>query len=203
MRARVQFHGGDESSYSLHMHMHSLDSQLIDPQGIKDIYKKLVELEANCRNIDEPEDHDTADEVTMLELRNRMGLHVDLLWKHFELLTLLFQPLAPPSLRDLATQYNMPRRLYTHGIRAFLEKFTLLLPQSQGFMITFIGLARIIVYPIRDAVPSFDSVWRECLELLTTYDIRLRLKPPMLYREIATLQLSHRHGSAFQQEWWL
>ncbi|EXL65746.1 hypothetical protein FOPG_18047 [Fusarium oxysporum f. sp. conglutinans race 2 54008] len=97
------------------------------------------------------------------------ALHRTNLHEHYDFLLASQHPSASPALRGLAAKYNMPARMWKHGIHSFLEVLRTRLPESQDIMEQFIILAYGIISLMSETVPSFRLTWVECKGDLARY----------------------------------
>ncbi|EMT73750.1 hypothetical protein FOC4_g10000809 [Fusarium odoratissimum] len=98
-----------------------------------------------------------------------IALHRTNLHEHYDFLLASQHPSASPALRGLAAKYNMPARMWKHGIHSFLEVLRTRLPESQDIMEQFIILAYGIISLMSETVPSFRLTWVECKGDLARY----------------------------------
>lgn len=136
---------------------------------VKGIYAGLVMVEAKCINIDAAQAADTSSQLGQEQWQALIALHRTLLYEHHDFLMATQHPSATPALRNLATKYTMPARMWKHGIHAFLEVLRHRRPESQDYMLAFIYLAYQMMALLFETVPSFIDTWIECLGDLARY----------------------------------
>ncbi|KAF2806404.1 uncharacterized protein BDZ99DRAFT_394489, partial [Mytilinidion resinicola] len=98
-----------------------------------------------------------------------IALHRTLLHEHHDFFLASQHPYASPALRRLASTYNMPVRMWQHGIYSFLEILRRRLPESLDYMLTFIYLAYQMMSLLYETVPTFKEIWIEFLGDLARY----------------------------------
>jgi hypothetical protein len=153
---------------------------------IKGIYAGLVMVEAKCMSIDKAQADDPKSHLGPEQWQALIALHRTLLYEHHDFLMVCCvlcndnfhhanatqatqHPSATQALRGLATKYNMPARMWKHGIHAFLEVLRHRRPASQDYMLAFIYLAYQMMALLLETVPSFTDTWIECLGDLARY----------------------------------
>ncbi|KAI1174303.1 hypothetical protein F4777DRAFT_554571 [Nemania sp. FL0916] len=138
---------------------------------VKDIYAGLMMVEAKCIELDKAQ---AAPIDTELALNNEqwnalIALHRTLLHEHHDFFLASQHPSASHALKQLATKYAMPARMWRHGIHSFLELLRHRLPVSLEHMLTFIYLAYSMMALLYETVPAFEDTWIECLGDLARY----------------------------------
>jgi hypothetical protein len=109
---------------------------------VKSIYSGLTLVENKCIQVDQAQVAASArGPVPADHWRAMISLHRKLLHEHHDFFLASQHPAASPALTRLAAKYNMPARMWKHGIQSFLELLRRQLPQSREFMIAFIILA--------------------------------------------------------------
>ncbi|RPB22750.1 hypothetical protein L211DRAFT_869220 [Terfezia boudieri ATCC MYA-4762] len=145
---------------------------------VKGIYAGLVMVEAKCVEVDGKQAAQAkAMEVEGLKpprLTNEqwqalIALHRTLLHEHHDFFLASQHPSSSQALRRLAAKYEMPARMWRHGIHSFLELLRHRLPYSLEHMLTFIYLAYSIMALLYETVPAFEDTWIECLGDLGRY----------------------------------
>lgn len=81
-------------------------------------------------------------------------------------------------IRNLASRYSMPARMWKHGIHNFLELLRHCLPASLDYMLAFIYLAFQMMALLYETVPSFEETWIECLGDLARYRMAIEEEDP-------------------------
>jgi hypothetical protein len=142
---------------------------------VKSIYAGLVMVESKCIHVDKAQasairgaergESKIADD----HWQALIALHRTLLHEHHDFFLASQHPSASPALRRLATKYNMPARMWKHGIHSFLELLRYRLPDSLEFMISFIYTAYQMMSLLYETVPAFEDTWIECLGDLGRY----------------------------------
>ena len=138
---------------------------------VKGIYAGLVMLENKCKEVDISP---LSPAATKLELKPELwqkliSLHRGLLHEHHDFFMASQHPAANSGLRRLAAKYQMPARLWRHGIHSFLEFLRHRLPASLEHMLTFIQLSYGLMTLLYETVPAFIQTWIECLGDLSRY----------------------------------
>ncbi|KAB8349816.1 hypothetical protein FH972_023829 [Carpinus fangiana] len=145
-------------------------------QEITAIYKALVQIEHKCVDLIGNEF------ATLKEIGSKpppkkekdhwqalIALHRTLLHEHHDFFLASQHPSSGPALREIATKYSMPARMWKHGIHNFLELLRRHLPHSMEFMLAFIYLAYQMMALLFETVPSYEDTWIECLGDLARY----------------------------------
>lgn len=146
---------------------------------VKTIYNALTTLETKCIKVDrEQAIASTKGAISPNVWRVLIGLHRHLLNDHHDFFLASQHPSASAPLHRLALKYNMPARMWKHGIHAFLELLRHQLPYSLEFMISFIYLAYQMMSLLLETVPSFEETWIECLGDLSRYRMAVEEDDP-------------------------
>lgn len=99
-----------------------------------------------------------------------IALHRTLLNEHHDFFSASHHPVTEGhELRELATRYAMPARMWRHGIHAFLELLRHRLPESLEHMLSFVYLSYSMMALLKETVPDFTETWIECLGDLARY----------------------------------
>lgn len=146
---------------------------------VKGIYSGLVIVETKCINVI------NAQTVAMRDAEARgeaaaysrhveyfqalIALHRTLLQEQHDFFLASQHPTATLGIRNLASRYSMPARMWKHGIHNFLELLRKRLPASLEYMLAFIYLAFQMMALLVETVPSFEETWIECLGDLARY----------------------------------
>ncbi|CZR65310.1 uncharacterized protein PAC_15210 [Phialocephala subalpina] len=148
-----------------------LQGQLV--AEVKGIYAGLVMVEAKCIEIDKKQA--ALEQVESMEpgtLNNSkwqalIALHKTLLYEHHDFFFASQHPSATPALRELASKYAMPQRMWQHGIYSFLQLLQSHLPNSLEHMLSFMYLVYSTVALLYETVPTFKPTWMEYLKRLS------------------------------------
>ncbi|KAI9652181.1 MAG: hypothetical protein M1831_007162 [Alyxoria varia] len=146
---------------------------------VKAIYSGLSMIEQKCVNITNDPGVYARDPKTgesSSTSRNRVdhwqaliALHRTLLHEHHDFFLASQHPAASAAIRELASKYSMPARMWKHGIHNFLELLRHRLPDSLEYMLAFIYLSYQMMALLYETVPSFEETWIECLGDLARY----------------------------------
>ena len=146
---------------------------------VKAIYSGLSMIEQKCVNIinspgtyaGEPERGPSSSTPRSLvdQWKALIALHRTLLHEHHDFFLASQHPAASPAIRELASKYSMPARMWKHGIHSFLELLRHRLPGSLDYMLEFIYLSYQMMALLYETVPSFEETWIECLGDLARY----------------------------------
>ena len=152
---------------------------------VKGIYAGLVMVEAKCIDVDEQQTLSAQDKesarrypLTNDQWRSLIALHKQLLHEHHDFFLASQHPSASSNLSKLAGKYNMPARMWRHGIHAFLEVLRYRLPASLEHMLAFIYIAYSMMALLFETVPSFEDTWIECLGDLGRYRMAIEDDEP-------------------------
>lgn len=143
------------------------------------IYKHLAEVERQCISIDADLAHDSnypLDHEKMLALT---AAHRTLLHEHHDFHRASRHPSATEELKGLAVEYNLPARMWKHGIRAFLEVLCHRRPDSQDYMLAYVVLAYQMTALLYETVPCFADVWIACLGDIARFRMDIEDDPEM------------------------
>ena len=139
---------------------------------VKNIYSKLVAVEAKCVSLDNIELASSNKCIDIQESEKwqaLMALHRTLLYEHHDFLSASQHPAAHEPLRKLALKYSMPARMWKHAIHSFLEVLRRRLPDSMDYMLQFIYTAYQMIALLYETLDAFKSTWIECLGDLARY----------------------------------
>lgn len=125
---------------------------------VKGIYAGLVPVENKCIEIcgSVPTSLSNDQYAALLKI------FCSLIKEHYDFFLASHHAVASPALRNLAKKYNMARRMWAHGILAFLELLRKRLPESQECMWSFIHWSYSAMALLDETVPQFRSTWVEC-----------------------------------------
>ena len=133
---------------------------------VKRIYEELVMLEDRCIEFGSSlQSTDLCEE----QYQALINLHRSVLHEHHDFFFASQYPSASAALREVATKYAMPARMWRHGIHSFLELLRHKLPESLEHMLTFIYIAYSMIAVLYETVPIFEDTWMECLGDLARY----------------------------------
>jgi hypothetical protein len=135
---------------------------------VKGIYAGLVMVEKKCVEICQQQSQ-TTNKLSNEQWQALIALHRTLLHEHHDFFLASQHPTASPALRRLASKYNMPARMWRHGIHSFLELLRHRLPDSLEHMFSFVYLAYQMMGLLMESVPTFHETWIECLGDLARY----------------------------------
>ncbi|KAI1329706.1 hypothetical protein F5Y16DRAFT_365052 [Xylariaceae sp. FL0255] len=136
---------------------------------VKGIYAGLVMVECKCIEVDNAQSSQTDTQLNNEQWQALIALHRTLLHQYHDFFLTSQYPSASQPLRQRASKYTMPARMWRHGYRGFLELLRHRLPGSMEHMLTSIYLAyskRTLQYK---TVPAFEDTWNECLEDIGRY----------------------------------
>ncbi|ODA83153.1 hypothetical protein RJ55_01663 [Drechmeria coniospora] len=133
---------------------------------VKGIYSGLVMIESKCAEYDMSQ---RSKQLSMDQYHALIALHRSLLHEHHDFFLASQHPSANDALRRLASKYQMPARMWRHGIHSFLELLRHKLPASLEHMVTFIYIAYNMIALLYETVPAFKNNWIECLGDLSRY----------------------------------
>jgi hypothetical protein len=146
---------------------------------VKTIYNALATLETKCIKVDKEQAiASQKGPISPNVWRVLIGIHRHLLNDHHDFFLASQHPSASAPLHKLAVKYNMPARMWKHGIHGFLELLRHQLPHSLEFMISFIYLAYQMMSLLLETVPSFEETWIECLGDLSRYRMAVEEDDP-------------------------
>ena len=174
---------------------------------VKGIYEGLVIVERICVGIVNAElakpsqrskeyvPAPTPEHVNESQFSALSALHRTLLHEHHGLFLASQNPSATRGIKDLASKYSMPARMWKHGIHNFLELLRHQLPDSLDYMLAFIYLAYQMMALLFETVPSFEDTWIECLGDLARYRMAIE-DEDIRDREVWTSVAKHWYTQA-------
>lgn len=136
---------------------------------VKGLYRSLEIVEQRCIRLDQGHMADKTKQIKLEGWQALTALHRTLLYEHHDFLLASQHPSAPPELRALASERQIPFRMWKYAIHAYLELLRQHLPDSLEFMEAFIYLAYQMMALLYETVPLFEDVWTECLGDLARY----------------------------------
>ncbi|KAK4444443.1 hypothetical protein QBC34DRAFT_184431 [Podospora aff. communis PSN243] len=137
---------------------------------VKSIYAGLVMVENKCIEVDSAQKTRPGDaKLNNEQWQALIALHRTLLHEHHDFFLASQHPSASTALRQLASKYAVPARMWHHGIHFFLEALRHRLPTSLAHMLTFIYLADSMMALLYETVPGLEDMWIESLGDLNRY----------------------------------
>ncbi|KAF4546958.1 Hypothetical protein D9617_86g041450 [Elsinoe fawcettii] len=136
---------------------------------VKKLYLSLEIVEQNCKGLDQGHMADKTKTIEPEGWQALTALHRTLLYEHHDFLLASQHPSAPPELRALASERQIPFRMWKYAIHAYLELLRQHLPESLEFMEAFIYLSYQMMALLYETVTLFEDVWTECLGDLARY----------------------------------
>lgn len=138
---------------------------------VEGIYAGLIMVEAKCINAHAAmgQSQNTEQSLSTEQWQALVALHRTLLYEHHDFLMATQHPSANSALTGLAQKYNMPARMWKHGIHGFLEILGHRRPDSQEYLLAFIYIAYQMISLLLETVPEFTDTWIECLRDLARY----------------------------------
>ncbi|RYC82208.1 hypothetical protein BFJ63_vAg14916 [Fusarium oxysporum f. sp. narcissi] len=135
------------------------------------IYAGLVRVETECIQVDNAQlsNTDANSRLNDKQWQILIELHRTLLHEHHDFFLVIQHPSATPVMREVASQYSMPGRMWRHGIHSFLELLRQRLPSSLEHMLAFLSLAYGMMTLLYETVLDFQDTWIECLGDLGRY----------------------------------
>jgi hypothetical protein len=147
------------------------------------IYAGLIILEEKCIELEDTQSSDT--KFSSEQWQELIKLHCTLLHEYHDFFLASQHPSASPQLRELATKYNIPARMWRHGIHSLLKRLRHKLPETLEYMLNFIYLSYTITALLYETVPTFENTWIECLGDLGRYRLAIE-DGDILDREVWT-----------------
>ncbi|KAF4553361.1 Hypothetical protein D9617_7g030880 [Elsinoe fawcettii] len=136
---------------------------------VKGLYRSLEIVEQRCIRLDQGHMADKTKTIKAEGWQALTALHRTLLYEHHDFLLASQHPSAPPELRALASERQIPFRMWKYAIHAYLELLRQHLPESLEFMEAFIYLSYQMMALLYETVTLFEDVWTECLGDLARY----------------------------------
>ena len=159
----------------------SHDQIVVEVQGI---YAGLLMVEAKCIDVDEKhsiraqEDPSKGEPLKNDQWQSLSALHKQLLHEHVDFFLASQHASANFNLSKLAAKYSMPKRMWRHGIQAFLEVLRHRLPHSFEHMVAFIHIAYSMMALLYETASTFEDTWIECLGDLARYRMAIEDDEP-------------------------
>lgn len=135
---------------------------------VKGIYAGLVMVEKKCIEIDQQQAL-TTNKLSNEQWQALIALHRTLLHEHHDFFLATHHPSASPALRNLARKYEMPWRMWEHGINGFLKSVRHQMPSMAQQMLAYLNFAHSILEKLSLQVPSLAPEWAECIKCLNMY----------------------------------
>ncbi|KAK0371312.1 hypothetical protein CLIM01_11335 [Colletotrichum limetticola] len=140
---------------------------------VQAIYNRLVVAE-NERYKAIPTQYSQPDSVLSHEQwKDIVACHYTLLCEYYDFLSTTQDDSASPEMRELASKYAVPARLWEKGISPLLRRLNGCLPESRDHIYTFIDLACFIMVLLCQMAPEFEYAWNEHLGDLGAYRIAM------------------------------
>ncbi|KAF2278984.1 uncharacterized protein EI97DRAFT_484742, partial [Westerdykella ornata] len=148
------------------------DSRLVSQKHmmleVQNIYARLTMVENQCITV-EGQTTKPSGIQPPFSWQWLTALHITLLHEHCDFFLALQYPSLPPTFHGLAIRYDMPARLWRHGVGSFLKLLRRCHPESNEYMISFVYRALQILTWLYEAVPAFQDSWMEYLGDLAQY----------------------------------
>ncbi|KAJ5011815.1 EST/SMG-like protein 1 [Colletotrichum sp. SAR 10_99] len=140
---------------------------------VKGIYAGLLMVESKCIEVVNAQGtKEPRPKLNNEQWQALVALHRTLLHEHHDFFLASQHPSVSPALKQLASKYAMPARMWQHGIHSFLELLRHRLPSSMDHMLHFIYLAYSIIALLYETVPIFEDTWVEYLGDLGRYRLQ-------------------------------
>jgi hypothetical protein len=140
---------------------------------VRSIYAGLVMVEAKCIEEDQKLVSSTQPKLNHQQWQALITLHRTLLYEHHDFLLASQHPSADLAIQKLALSYNIPTRIWLHGVHTFLKVLRHHLPASLDFMLAFIYLSYSTIALFSETIPVFADTWFECLGEISWYRMAL------------------------------
>jgi hypothetical protein len=143
---------------------HPLISQDEMPAEVNSIYNDLVIAEHKCieAHLMKAQLVREAPEGVLPKLSKKYKVLISfgrtLLNQHYQFLAAVQHPSRTPAIRQLPAKYDIPARLYRHGIYDFVELFMVRLPESFDYMLWYIYLAYPMMLLILETALNFKDI---------------------------------------------
>lgn len=139
------------------------------------LYAAIEIVERKCIAIDQGRMGNAARRITLSDhnWQALTALHRTLLCEQYDFLLASQQPTAPEQVKRMASEKQMPFRLWRFAIHSYLEVLRLNLPESMDYMVNYIMIAYQMLALLLEAVPAFELVWMECLGDLARYRLAI------------------------------
>jgi len=150
---------------------------------VKRIYTGLAIVEARCIDIDGREstaaqENNSANTAAKYDQwQSLVALHKQLLHEHHDFLLASQHPSSSLALKRLVARYEMPSRMWRHGIHAPLEFLRERLPDSREHIIAFIYIAYSMLTVFHEITLRFGAIWIKCLS---------NIIKPVYYKHLVT-----------------
>lgn len=135
---------------------------------VKSIDAGLVMVESKCIEVDSAQNtqiESAALRTSTEQQQALIALHRTLHYEHHDFFLASQHPAANPTLRRLAQEYDMPARIWRHGIHSSLELLQYLLSGFLDHTITFISMMALLY----ETIPLFGVKWTKSSAKLGTY----------------------------------
>lgn len=136
---------------------------------IDEIYRGVHLLERKCIAFDSQQAI-TKQHLKETEWIALIGLHSSYLNECLDFMLASQHPAASQKTRELPTHYDLPKRMWTYGIHAFMEVLQMMLyDNSKEFMLRFAISAYSMLVLLVESVPTYSDIFRECLGDVSRY----------------------------------
>jgi hypothetical protein len=158
---------GREPTMSLMLETRPITQEQLAKE-VEGIYEGLVIVEKKCVEIDQQQSS-TTDQLSNEQWQALIALHRTLLHEYHDFFLASQHPSASPALRNMASERDMPARMWKYGIHSFLELLRRQLPDSLDHMLAFVYLAYSMTALLMESVPCFEGIWMQRLGDLSLY----------------------------------
>lgn len=136
---------------------------------VNGIYRGVFVVEQKCIAFDSQQAI-TKQSLKGNEWNALISLHQTYLNECHDFFLATQHPAAGADTRQLPARYELPRRMWLHGIHSFLEVLRMKLDEnSKEYMLRFIVSAYSMLILLVESVPLFQDVWIECLGDIARY----------------------------------
>lgn len=160
---------------------------LAELQGIN---ARLLAFESRCIEFEADAKNQNL-QLNNEQWKDLVVLHRNLLHKYHDFLLASQHPSASTKLREVASEYLIPARLFRYGIHGFLKVLRKYLSQTLQHTQYFLNLAYSLMGVLYETVPAFRDTWVECLGDLARYWWALCLEDEDSNKRVRKQWLSH------------
>lgn len=140
---------------------------------VKGIYASLATVESKCIGVDKAQSLQGVAKLNNEQWQSLIRLHRRLLHEQHDS-SLIPQLLSTGrGLRELASRYASPARMWCRGLQPFLELLRHHLPASLGRLFTYVDLPHSLMKLWSEIMPSFEDSWMDLLSDLGIYRMGL------------------------------
>ncbi|OAP53994.1 hypothetical protein AYL99_11754 [Fonsecaea erecta] len=158
----------------------------ITPDGVirevRAIYGRLVQAEVTCMGM-VTKLSSSRSPISHEEWRSLIAAHKGLLNLHHDFFLASYHPNASVALHDKVREYDMPERMWSHGLWEFVQLIRNRLwesPDNIHIMIPYLNFVRAMLDALDNDIPPLRTTWAQCKAELARYMSLMQFDDPEL-----------------------